>query len=122
MKNKKLNKGEIKFRRDNNLLMLRYQEKKEVYFLSTIHDFKSANTGKKKCDGMDQTKPVWVNDYNKYMGGIDRNDAMMGNYSSVRKSLKWTTKVSDTDGIFTEIFPKRQNETVLKWRYENEVT
>ena len=28
------------------------------------------------------------------MGGIDRNDAMIGNYSSVRKSMKWTTKVA----------------------------
>lgn len=28
------------------------------------------------------------------MGGIDRNDAMMGNYSLVRKSLKWNAKVA----------------------------
>ena len=27
------------------------------------------------------------------MGGADRNDALIGNYSSVRKTLKWTVKV-----------------------------
>ena len=27
------------------------------------------------------------------MGGVDRNDALIGNYSSVRKTFKWTVKV-----------------------------
>ena len=27
------------------------------------------------------------------MGGVDKNDAMVGNYSYVRKTYKWTTKV-----------------------------
>ena len=27
------------------------------------------------------------------MGGVDRNDAVVGNYTSVRKTYKWTTKV-----------------------------
>ena len=27
------------------------------------------------------------------MGGVDRNDALIENYSSVRKTLKWTLKV-----------------------------
>lgn len=94
MKTKKMIRGDTEFRRDNNLLMLRYQDKKEVYFLSTIHKSNVATSGKKKRDGTDLVKPVLVNDYNKYMGGIDRNDAMMGNYSSVRKTLKWTTKVA----------------------------
>ena len=52
----------------------------------------SAQTGKKNKQGEDIIKPVLVNHYNRFMGGIDRNDAMIGNYSSVRKSMKWTTK------------------------------
>ena len=28
------------------------------------------------------------------MGCIDKNDAMIGNYPSVRKSMKWTTKMA----------------------------
>ena len=36
----KLGKGEFSFRRDGNKLMIRYQDKKAVYFLSTIHEAK----------------------------------------------------------------------------------
>ena len=35
-----------------------------------------------------------VQDYNKNIGGVDRNDSLISNYTSVRKSLKWTTKVA----------------------------
>ena len=59
------------------MLMMKYQDKKEVYLLSSIHQATSK-----------------VQDYNKYTDGIDQNDAMLGNYSSVRKSMKWTTKVA----------------------------
>ena len=34
-----------------------------------------------------------VNDYNKYIGGVDCNDALIGNYTSVRKTYKWTITV-----------------------------
>lgn len=34
---------------------------------------------------------VWY--YNKNIVGIDNNDAMVGTYSGVGKSYKWTTKV-----------------------------
>ena len=77
--------------------MLRYRDKK-VYFLSTIHQMEFARTGKKKTtknkQGEDITKPVLVNHYNRFMGCIDKNDAMIGNYPSVRKSMKWTTKMA----------------------------
>ena len=75
-----------------NVMMLRYRDKKEVYFLSTIHQMESAWTGKENKQGEDIIKPVLVNHYNRFIGGIDRNHAMIGNYSSVRKSMKWTTK------------------------------
>ena len=35
-----------------------------------------------------------VQDYNKNMGGVGRNDALIGNYNPVHKSLKWTKKVA----------------------------
>ena len=89
----KLQKGAFSYRRNGNMLMMKYQDKKEVYFLSSIHQATSKVTGKKK-QRIDVVKPMLVQDYNKYMGGIDPNDAMLGNYSSVRKSMKWTTKVA----------------------------
>ena len=33
-----------------------------------------------------------VSDYNKHMGGIDKNNATVGNYGCDRKSYKWTTE------------------------------
>ena len=54
---------------------------------------KSADTEKRKRDGTDNVGPIRVNDYNKCMGGVDRYDARLGKYSSVRKSLKWTKKL-----------------------------
>lgn len=94
LKQEVLAKGQHAFRRDDNLLMIRYNDKKEIYFLSTIHQATTGNSKKKARDGTLVKKPTVVNEYNKYMGGIDRNDAMVGNYSSVRKSFKWTTKVA----------------------------
>ena len=94
LRNESLKRGESAFIRSGNVMMLRYRGKKEVYFLSTIRQMESARTGKKNKQGEDIIKPVLVNHYNRFIGGIDRNDAMIGNYSSVRKSMKWTTKVA----------------------------
>ena len=91
---KSLKHGESAFRRRGNVMILRYQDKKEAHFLSTIHQMESARTRKKHKQGEDIIKPVQVNHYNRFLGGIDRHDAMIGNYSSVRKSMKWTTKVA----------------------------
>ena len=33
-------------------------------------------------------KPKVIDDYNQKMGGIDKNDAIIGNYSCIRKSYK----------------------------------
>ena len=35
-----------------------------------------------------------VNDYNANMGGVDRNNALISNYTCARKSFKWTVKVA----------------------------
>ena len=44
-------------------------------------------------EDLGRSKLSLVNDYNKYMGGADRNDALNGNCTSVRKTYKWTIKV-----------------------------
>lgn len=50
------------FRQDGNMLM-KYQDKKEIYFLSSIHQAYSKPTGKKKGK-IDVVKPTLVQDYN----------------------------------------------------------
>ena len=64
--------------------------KKEIYFLSLIHGIKIERVPKKSREETTASKFSLVNEYNKFMGGVDRNDALTGNYSSVRKTLKWT--------------------------------
>ena len=85
--------GDFRFRRDGNLLLVRYKDKKEIYFLSLIHGIKIERVPKRGREETAASKLSLVNDYNKFMGGVDRNDALIGNYSSVWKALKWTVKV-----------------------------
>ena len=40
LKEEPLEKGDYAFRRNGNMLMVRYKDKKEIYFLSTIHEIK----------------------------------------------------------------------------------
>ena len=38
-------------------------------------------------------KPKVIDDYNQKMGGIEKNDAIIGNYSCIRKSYQWYIKI-----------------------------
>ena len=59
-----------------------------------MHTMKKSISAKRNRDVLPVEKLSLINDYNKNIGGVDKNDAMVGNYNScVRKSYKWTTKV-----------------------------
>ena len=45
-------------------------------------------------DELAPSKLKLVNDYNTNMGGVDWNDVLLGNYTCVHKSFKWTVKVA----------------------------
>ena len=93
-KNNRLKKGEHQFRRNDDMLAIRFNDKKEIYFLSTLHKANVIDTRKRDRQGNVIRKLKLVDDYNKFMGGVDRNDEMIGTYSAVRKSMKWTKKVA----------------------------
>ena len=73
--------------------MVQYKDKKEIYFLSTIHKIKMEKLPKRGRDELSPSKLSLVNDYKKCMGGVDQNDALIGNYTYVRKTFKWTVKL-----------------------------
>ena len=91
LKTEPLEKGQCSFRRNQNMLMVRYKDKKEIYFLSTIHEANTVRVTKRGRNGISASKLTLVNDYNNgccKMGGVDRNDVLIGNYLSVRKTHK----------------------------------
>ena len=89
----KLEPGDYSFRRNGNLLVIRFQDKKVATMLSTIHKVGKVLTGKLNKHKEAVVKLKLVHVYNMKMGAIDKNDAQVGNYTSVRKSYEWTTKV-----------------------------
>ena len=88
MKGVNLKRGDSTFLRDGNVLLVRLQDKKELFFLSTIH-LAEASRDKDGKGG----KLAVNQDYNKYMAGVDKNDDIIDTYSSCHKTLKCTTKV-----------------------------
>ena len=57
------------FRRNENMLALRFQDKKEMYMLSTMHKADTVNVRRRnrREDNIIQ-KPKAINDYNQKMG------------------------------------------------------
>ena len=92
-KDKKLQKNEHDFRINENLLAVKFQDKKEILMLSTIHTADVIQTRKKDRSRENVRKLKAIHDYNQKMGGVDKNHGMVGNYSCIRKTYKWTTKV-----------------------------
>ena len=91
---KKLKRGEIAFYSSTNgLLALKWQDKKEVEILSSMHTAEMVNTQKKHRNGQDIAKPQCVLSYNEGMGGVDRSDQQAKPYQCVRKCVKWYKKL-----------------------------
>ena len=61
--------------------------------LSIMHTMKKVSKRQAEENGEERNKLHIVHDYNQHMGGVDKNDAIVGNYNCVRKTYKWTTKV-----------------------------
>ena len=89
--NEKLGRGQFTFRRKKNMLVVYRQDKKEIFLLSTMHKADVVNV-RKRSHG-DVQKPKVIHDYKQLMGGVDKNDAMIRNYFSIRKTYKWYIKI-----------------------------
>ena len=93
-----LTRGEFVWASYKDLLALTWKDRKAVSFLSTIHDpdLGEQVTRRQKVGGRYQERqvncPKLVNDYNRYMGGVDKNDQL----AIVRKEMKqlsWYNRV-----------------------------
>jgi hypothetical protein len=90
----KLKVGECCFRRKGSMLAFKWEEKKTVCMLSTIHRAQEVDTGvRNRTSGEAIYKPSAVVDYTKYMGGVDLADQLMQYYHFMRRSCKWYRKL-----------------------------
>ena len=94
VKNAKLKKGEVMACHSDELMALKFKDKKDVHMLSTIHDHSMVHRPDRRHRNQRQTTPACIFDYNKYMGGVDRTDQLMQPYEIPRKSMKWYKKVA----------------------------
>lgn len=91
---KKMKKGEIIFRRCEDLLVMVWKDKTDVSLISTMHRADMVTTGKvdRTTNGPVQ-KPQLVIDYNKHIAGVVCSDQLTNTYRDTRKSLKWYKKL-----------------------------
>ena len=84
----RMKQGDTIFRRRDDLLAIKFYDKREVTMLSTIHEAQNGVLDKRDPQGRPayKFKPMCIIDYCKYMGGVDLSDQNMKYYSVMRKS------------------------------------
>ncbi|CAK9816580.1 PiggyBac transposable element-derived protein 4 [Anthophora quadrimaculata] len=84
-----LRKGRFDYRCTDNLLALRWRDKKDVWMLSSVHEPKMIETGRRNyVTGLPKLKPECVANYNIKMGSVDRVDMVLSTLNSFRKCIK----------------------------------
>jgi len=84
---KKLKRGDHIWRRNKNVNISKWKDKRDVLCLTTKNHTK-IKLSKNKY-GILKNKPAEIVDYNNCMSGIDHSDQMVSYYSSPRKSARW---------------------------------
>lgn len=88
----KLKQVDCIFHRQDNILILKFHDKRKVSMISTLHEAKQKILDKVDKNGEPILKPTCVVDYCKNMGGVDLSDQIVQYSDILRKSLKWWSK------------------------------
>ena len=88
----KLKQGETVFCHKNNLMALKWMDRRKVYILSGVHKATNEISKKANYKGQKVTKPQPVFLYNRYMSGVDLTDQFLQYYSFLHKSVKGSKK------------------------------
>ena len=81
--------GQYEFRRCRSALVFKFNDKREVLIIGS-----QGGDGRNRQTRSPQTshKPSIIHDYIRHMGGVDRNDELIGYYTCLQKTLKWYKK------------------------------
>jgi Transposase IS4 len=84
----------ISYERNEKVMVLAWQDKRQVLMLSTYHGNKAVTVQRKvKNTVIDIQKPTVIIDYTAQMGAVDHANQMAASYNFARKSLKWWRKM-----------------------------
>uniref|UniRef100_A0A096LYF1 PiggyBac transposable element-derived protein domain-containing protein n=1 Tax=Poecilia formosa TaxID=48698 RepID=A0A096LYF1_POEFO len=84
-------RGSIQWIREDYLLFVKWMDTREVSICANVHPVETVLRWKKTEDGKHQKLPV--GQYNKYMGGVDNSDQMLGTNSTKRRTKRWPVTV-----------------------------
>ena len=84
---KKLKKGEVTFRRNQEILLISHQDKRLVNMISALHTAEVIETTSRQM-GVAKKKPKCVIDYNTHMHSVDTVDQYLAYYPFIRKTVK----------------------------------
>ena len=90
--NLQLQQDDAVFLHNDDVCVTRWHDKRDVLALSTYHGSGREETEVTRS-GKQRTKPTIIQEYNQYMGGVDRCDQQFVYYSVGRKCRKWWKKV-----------------------------
>ena len=87
----KMKKGDmVSYPIDDSMMALKWMDKRQVTMLSTIHDdsvvTKQRRTRHAPGGREDMRKPSVVEEYNKYMGGVDKDDQLLSYYGFTHRT------------------------------------
>ena len=94
---RKLKKGEMVTYQDGPITGVKWMDKRVVTALSTVHSggMTSITRRSRRVTGGVETieKPTMINQYNKFMGGVDKADQLVTYYGFYHHSKKWWKRV-----------------------------
>ncbi|XP_034712874.1 piggyBac transposable element-derived protein 4 [Etheostoma cragini] len=89
-------RGAIRWIREGPVVFIQWRDTRDVLMCSTIHAAHGEDTVQRRIKGadgqwsvQDLSIPPAIKDYNKYMGGVDLSDALIGYYTILHKTKKW---------------------------------
>ncbi|XP_041460062.1 piggyBac transposable element-derived protein 4-like [Lytechinus variegatus] len=91
-------RGEMRWIRDEDVVVIQWKDKKVISVMSSYHPGNKNThcTRNTRANGEHKEikvkQPIAFAAYNKYMGGVDKSDQLIGNYNVLRKTNKyWKT-------------------------------